>query len=671
MIFMKLDKISIKNYRQYRDVEIEFDTDPNKNFTIIKGNNGTGKTTLLNAFTWCLYGKEIHSYSGHDSGMTLCNNKSVTIAEPGEEIPVSVAIYLLDEKNRPYIFERSLDYYKSSDGELRQKGNKTTFKVTKPHGNDITVKYDDEYTIKRLIPKKIQEYFFFDGARLGDYFQVTSNQTIKDAVFEISQLDIVKSLSKNLGKVVDTYTNKQKKISPKIGDAQELINKYEKDIEEYKLEIKRLNNEISESESEIRFIDKQLLELNEVGVKKAIEDENRLVDQIQKLDDKLNGKNGRGGLYYKRNKLIIQNYPLLLANSHFFRFLELGEDSRKKGFIPPKYKKSFLQDLLDDGKCICGIDLNENQEHRDAIIKLMDETNPITDSSEKITSILTTVKESILRGKLNSIKEDIIEINKRIMDNEEKMEQKTEELRNVRAITENNPIKEIEKLALIKKDLRDVCSRDDRKIGTLESQIKFAEKELRKAEQELKDQEKNEKEVIELSKKIEFTKNAKNDAGKWYKSLSSEMKNQIEGLTKDKFTKIQWKENEFVDIELTDEYDISIINKIGNIEKPGDLSDGEKLSLGLCFMSALHKISGFDLPIIMDTPLGNLDVDIRQNIAKFLPEFVENKQIVLLVTGTEYTDDCRDILYEHIGNEYVIEWNNSDEGKESKVILNG
>ena len=149
------------------------------------------------------------------------------------------------------------------------------------------------------------------------------------------------------------------------------------------------------------------------------------------------------------------------------------------------------------------------------------------------------------------------------------------------------------------------------------------------------------------------------------------MKNEIEYLTKDKFTKMQWKEEEFVDIELTEDYDISIINKIGNREKPGDLSDGEKLSLGLCFMSAIHKISGFDLPIIMDTPLGNLDVDIRQNFAKFLPEFVENKQIVLLVTGTEYTDDFRDILYNHIGNEYVIDWNNSEDGKESKVILNG
>lgn len=668
---MKLDKISIKNYRQYKDVEIEFDTDPKKNFTIVKGNNGTGKTTLLNAFTWCLYGKEIHSYSGHDSGMTLCNNKSVTMAEPGDVIRVSVEINLLDEKNRPYIFHRSLDFYKNNDGVLRQKNNKTIFKVTKPKGNDVVVKYDDEYTIKKLIPKSIQEYFFFDGARLGDYFQVNSTQTIKDAVFEISQLNIVDALSKNLVKVVDNYTTKQKKISPKIGDAQESINRFEKDIEDYNISIKQLKDQISEAQSEITLIDKQLLELNEVGVRNAIEKEEKLVNDIKRYDGELTGKNSRSGLYYERNKLLIQNYPLLLANEYFFKFLELGEDSRKKGFIPPKYKKSFLQDLIDSGNCICGVDLNKNPDHLEAIVKLMEETNPITDASEKITSILTTVKETILRNKLQPIKDDIIDVNKKIINAEEKMERASEELRNVRAITENNPIKEIEKLALIKKDLRGICSTADRKIGTLESQIKFAEKGLREAQRELKEQEKNEKKVQELSKKIEFTKNAKNDAKKLYESLSSDMKNQIEELTKDKFTKIQWKENEFVDIELTEDYDISIINKIGNIEKPGDLSDGEKLSLGLCFMSALHKISGFDLPIIMDTPLGNLDVDIRQNIAKFLPEFVENKQIVLLVTGTEYTDDFRDILYDHIGNEYVIEWNNSDEGKESKVILNG
>ena len=89
-------------------------------------------------------------------------------------------------------------------------------------------------------------------------------------------------------------------------------------------------------------------------------------------------------------------------------------------------------------------------------------------------------------------------------------------------------------------------------------------------------------------------------------------------------------------------------------------------------MSAIHNISGFDLPIIMDTPLGNLDTDMRHNIAEFLPNFVGNKQTVLLVTGTEYTEDFSDTLHPSVGKEYVIDWSNSDEGKESKVVsVNG
>ena len=95
---MILNKVSIKNYRQYRDVEIEFAKDPKKNFTIIKGNNGTGKTTLLNALTWCLYGSEIHSY-GQYTSMSICNNKSINLADDDESIDVSVEIEFLNGAN--------------------------------------------------------------------------------------------------------------------------------------------------------------------------------------------------------------------------------------------------------------------------------------------------------------------------------------------------------------------------------------------------------------------------------------------------------------------------------------------------------------------------------------------------------------------------------------------
>ena len=95
---MILNKVKIRNYRQYRNVDIDFAKDDNKNFTIIKGNNGTGKTTLLNSLSWCLYGSEIHDY-GDDAAMSICNNKTANLAFVGDEIKVSVELEFIDDGN--------------------------------------------------------------------------------------------------------------------------------------------------------------------------------------------------------------------------------------------------------------------------------------------------------------------------------------------------------------------------------------------------------------------------------------------------------------------------------------------------------------------------------------------------------------------------------------------
>ena len=55
---LRIKNIELKNFRPYEDVMIEFSQDKNKSFTVIEGNNSTGKTSLINAMFWCLYGKE-------------------------------------------------------------------------------------------------------------------------------------------------------------------------------------------------------------------------------------------------------------------------------------------------------------------------------------------------------------------------------------------------------------------------------------------------------------------------------------------------------------------------------------------------------------------------------------------------------------------------------------
>ena len=55
---MILNKLEMCNFRQYIGTqEIEFSTDPEKNVTLLIGVNTSGKTTILRAFEWCLYGK--------------------------------------------------------------------------------------------------------------------------------------------------------------------------------------------------------------------------------------------------------------------------------------------------------------------------------------------------------------------------------------------------------------------------------------------------------------------------------------------------------------------------------------------------------------------------------------------------------------------------------------
>ena len=64
---------------------------------LISGFLGAGKTTFLNALSWCLYGEEIHDY-GDDSSMEICNNKSLNLAEVNANIEVRVELEFIDDE---------------------------------------------------------------------------------------------------------------------------------------------------------------------------------------------------------------------------------------------------------------------------------------------------------------------------------------------------------------------------------------------------------------------------------------------------------------------------------------------------------------------------------------------------------------------------------------------
>jgi len=55
---MRLLRARFENFRLLRDLEIEFSSDPHRNLTVIRAANETGKTTILTALQWALYGDD-------------------------------------------------------------------------------------------------------------------------------------------------------------------------------------------------------------------------------------------------------------------------------------------------------------------------------------------------------------------------------------------------------------------------------------------------------------------------------------------------------------------------------------------------------------------------------------------------------------------------------------
>ena len=85
---MLLRSLKMMDFRQFKNESITFATDSEKNVTIIMGENGAGKTTISQAFSWCLYGD-----TDFDDKIML--NKITSAAmKPGEKKSVLVELEL-------------------------------------------------------------------------------------------------------------------------------------------------------------------------------------------------------------------------------------------------------------------------------------------------------------------------------------------------------------------------------------------------------------------------------------------------------------------------------------------------------------------------------------------------------------------------------------------------
>ena len=103
----------------------------------------------------------------------------------------------------------------------------------------------------------------------------------------------------------------------------------------------------------------------------------------------------------------------------------------------------------------------------------------------------------------------------------------------------------------------------------------------------------------------------------------------------------------------------SVINKDG-MECAGSLSAAEGELLVLAFTLALHSVSSYNGPLVIDTPVAKISGDLRKSFAKVLKRVSEKKQVVLFITNDEYSDNIKDVFEADVNRKYELHLKGSD-----------
>lgn len=404
---MRIDNVEIINFRQYKNIEFDFKKNNSSDLHIIIGNNGIGKTNLLNAISWCLYGTEPHLGNEKIARKRINASELENAISLGRKTCQTKVTVTISVDNKLILFERSQEFKATKDPfEFRP-----VFVVTiiAEQGNKVLTDIEEISNIrKQYLPEEISEYFFFDGEQLDKYFISDQGEKIHEAIYNISQVNLLSSMSERLGNVIREFQDQAGKKNVGINELNAKKNDAEATVTTIVDSISNCKKQIGIAESEITICNEFLV--GKEGVPEKEKEYQNLVKEIEEKKLELEKCSTKFKQFLREYKILFSLYPKLKKT------LELINRKESQGELPPNIDKQFLERMLKDHKCfICDRPMEDEEESK--VEHLLNQLKLSSSVSHLLVKIKSPLEESIERCKAYpKIREELIHREKEIQE---------------------------------------------------------------------------------------------------------------------------------------------------------------------------------------------------------------------------------------------------------------
>lgn len=642
--------MTITNFGPYKGTQT-IDFSDRDGVTIFWGDNGRGKTTLLNAFRYALFGT-IQRRNG-----VLRSLKEMENIEARADGHYGFSVVLKME-NDGVIYELTRQYAARKDIVVPSYEEDYEKLVYLKKNGSFLAEDQREHELSLIMPEQVSRFFLFDGELLQEYEELLENETstgerIKEAIEKILGVPVLTNGVVDIRECRTAYERQKATALQKDTKTQQYGNTLatlDEAINQHKAKIEELKAKLSEYyKTKLALVEKSA-ETEQVRewITQRESDKKHKADYELELEEatlqiRTITKDAWKGML---------SSILSTATEDLSAAIAVLEHKKQNKAVADRFI-SEIRRAVADHKCpVC------EQSVPDDYLAVLQARIERSDSQYSGLSKEEADRLLSLQGRLNSLKRLKTENRaKEVRFNEDrrltlqiKIGGLTQEISELTSKIQKYG--DTSEVATIARDLADTLTR----IEITENGIKEEQAALDKANESrtqilnvIKRQAVGSN-LLTASRRLDLCESIYEILEKGMTAYRDKLKKNVEKDATDLFVNLS-SDKDYIGLQIHDNYGLSIVHSSGRLV-PGRSSGFEHV-VALSLIGALHKNAPLQGPIIMDSPFGRLDPIHKKNIVKYLPEMAQ-QSMLLAYNGEIDGHVVREALAGHLLHEYHL-----------------
>lgn len=662
---MRLIRTRIEKFKLLENVTINFSTDPDKPLTVIRAENGSGKTSILYALLWAFYGMPGLPDSAHGLRLT----SSALPAGTPVEISVMVEFEHTDDNNitTRYRLLRSVTEAPQAGDEVdRQRDRVRLLKITAAGEDEIE---GADALIGKFIPLRLKDIFFTNGDDVQTFISgnVSSQQRQARAHLSIRMLLGLDTLGTAKEDLEFVFKKLRAEVSKSGGsdtsNLEVVLEETDAALAAERARADKVTEQLTNMTDHKNKWDKELNGLRGFG---DLDELNARIEAAERERDLLEDARSRV-LGRMRDALRSEAISWTLMGDRLNRGMGLLSDLVDRRVIPGT-SVEVLTDRLELKECICGEPLEPGSDHRHHVEQLRDGQRAESERKQRLTGLFHTARQARAAEQARQDQDDAYADQRLALlseftgANDSLVAKATEleQLKERRKQIDEDRVRDLTgKITNVERKIGDART----ELGGIQARVQQLDERREVQEQQLREAEKEARVSGDLVVKRDVAKDLAALAAGTLEMLEGDYVRRVSDRMNDLFMDIVgsdpgFEAGVFEGVHIDENYNIIVDTHDGRtLDTDFELNGASQRALTVSFIWALMEVSGTTAPRIIDTPLGMITGGVKTRMVDRitkppdanLPDF----QVVLLLTRSEIRD-IEELLDERAGETFTI-----------------